>query len=76
MAAPKRIAACTIDPDRVVLVRPTDSTSTAMRIGRAMSHFCDSPSDRQDSMLDTAAAARVLKAAVEEACDGAAARCA
>jgi len=70
------IAACTIDPDRVVLVRPTDSTSTAMRIGRAMSHFCDSPSDRQDSMLDTAAAARVLKAAVEEACDGAAARCA
>jgi glycosyltransferase involved in cell wall biosynthesis len=73
---PETIAACTTDPDRVVLVRPTDSASTAMRIGRAMSHFCDSPSDRQDSMLDTAAAARVLKTAIEEACDGAAARCA
>ena len=70
------IAACTTDPDRVVLVRPTDSTSTAMRIGRAMSHFCDSLSDRQDSMLDTAAATRTLKTAVEEACDGASARCA
>jgi glycosyltransferase involved in cell wall biosynthesis len=70
------IAACTTDPDRVVLVRPADPTSTAMRIGRAMSQFSESPSDRHDSMLDTTAAARRLKAAVEEACDGATARCA
>jgi glycosyltransferase involved in cell wall biosynthesis len=70
------IAACTTDPGRVVLVRPADPTSTAMRIGRAMSHFCESPSDRRDSMLDTTAAARRLQAAVEEACDGATARCA
>jgi len=65
----RTIASSTTDPDRVVLVAPDSPRATAIQIGRAMTRFSQSPSPRQDPMLDGAAAAQILRTAVEGVCD-------
>ncbi len=70
----RTIASSTTDPDRVVLVAPDDPRTTAIQIGRAMTRFSRSLSQRHDPMLDGAAAAQVLRTAVEGVCDAAVSR--
>jgi glycosyltransferase involved in cell wall biosynthesis len=70
----RTIASSTTDPDRVVLVAPDDPRTTAIQIGRAMTRFSHALSQRHDPMLDGAAAAQVLRTAVEGVCDAAVSR--
>ena len=70
----RTIASSSTDPDRVVLVAPSDRRTTAIQIGRAMTRFSQSLSQRDDPMLDGAAAAQVLRTAVEGVCVAAVSR--